>query len=194
MIRLKVRHRWLHIAFASAAVLAVLGTTPNAVAASLPWADDDFPVRVIRQPVTETLKDIAQYLQVTVDISDEIDGTVVDPPVANSAEELFDWICREFDLVWFYDGVVLYVSTSEESGAALVDLQSVSRQSVIDLLNAMALYEQRFIADSKQDVGLMMVGGPPAYRQIVERVVDSMVTRNARLPSVYRGSGTYDSN
>lgn len=152
------------------------------------WQSEPVPIRIVRQPLTQTIRDLAEHLGVAADIYGDVDGTVVSPPAGMTANEMLDWLAREFDLVWFFDGVVLHITGADEAGAALVDLQGVPRKNVLDHLDSMSLRDDRFIARSERDVGMLMVGGPPAYRQIVERVVGLLASRTAQPPTVFRGA------
>ncbi|MCB1969072.1 MAG: hypothetical protein H6851_01510 [Geminicoccaceae bacterium] len=179
------------VAMLASVVIATLSTDGNASAAERSFADwpqSPLPLRILRRPVRDVFADIAEQLDLTLDLSPGVDGIVVSPPKDLSAGRLVVWLQNEFDLVCFYDGVALHVSTKAESAAALIDLKGVGRQRLIETLDEMELNDGRFIAADGPDAGMLMIGGPPAYRLAVERIVEMLASRQARTPVVYRGS------
>ncbi|MEZ5824753.1 MAG: hypothetical protein R3C97_08450 [Geminicoccaceae bacterium] len=125
---------------------------------------------------------------VALDLSAAVRGTVVSPPADQTVDELLRWLETEFDLYCFVDRMALHVAAKSESRSALLDLGGVSRSRLLETLLELDLLDSRFIAADGVDTGMLMVGGPPAYRLAVERVVQSLVSRQTQPVIVYRGT------
>lgn len=146
-----------------------------------------YPVRILRQPLRDVFGDIAGYLDIALDLSPGVKGIVMAPPAGLTVGALLRWLENEFELYTFFDGMALHVAAKSESRSALIDLQGVSRDRLMDTLEELDLVDDRFVARDAADTGMLMVGGPPAYRLAVERVFHSLAARKSQPVVVYRG-------
>lgn len=137
-------------------------------AVEVPWKHSSMVYSAKGKPVRQMLLDIAatQPFSVVVDggVRGEVRGDFNDP-----ARRVFESIVDAYDLVWFFDGSVLYVSAASDSRAEVVQTVPLAPAQALQSLRRLGLADARF--PIRVSRGALLVTGPSRYIDLVSKAV-----------------------
>ncbi len=87
------------------------------------------------------------------------------------ASEFLDKIATLHNLIWYYDGAVLYIYGAGEIQAILINLQYMKAEEVRAMLKELGVEDSRFPLKTTSNDELVMVSGPPRYVQLVAEMI-----------------------
>lgn len=151
---------------AAAAVCA--GASGVAHAAAVPWNERAVSYVSDRRPVKQVLKDVLATqpfpVVITGDIRGEVTGQFNEP-----ADRILGKLAAAYGVVWFFDGSVLYLSSSSDIRSEVVELGALQPGDVEPLLTRLGLLEERFpVRVSRAGV---LVSGPSRYVELVVKAL-----------------------
>ena len=112
---------------------------------------------------------VAQGVQVlcSANVAGSFSGTFKDVP----AGEFLQRLAAMHNLVWYYDGASIFVSTTAESVTTLLDLRYMKAPEVTAMLKELGVEDPRFPLKTASDGELIMVYGPPRYVSLVTEMI-----------------------
>lgn len=75
--------------------------------------------------------------------------------------------CQDMGLIWYFDGLALYVYRQEELGSTLVQLQQLTVDNLVQALRDAELYDDQYPLKARPDAHSFYLSGPPKYIQLV---------------------------
>lgn len=170
----------------------------NAALGELPGANEPYPFLSIGQDIVQTLKYFGQNINVSVSIDKGVSGKVLD--MAHKAKQsanssisppsrltYLTRLGRDHDFVWFYDGVVLYVSSLDTIETKAIALKNNGGSDVMRLLEELRIIQPKFLHRIDKKNAVMIVTGPNKYTELVAKVVASIEEGKRIDLSVLRG-------
>lgn len=139
-----------------------------AAAARPHWPNSSFSYYANEEPLNEVLRNFANSVNTPMDLSAKIAGTVNGAYFAANAEGFLDKITSDFNLLWYYDGVTLYVyNAGERATRQFKASQAGSVSELLDKIERNPVYESRFGITLGKDGRTVIVTGPPRYIELL---------------------------
>ena len=177
------------------AIIAVLAAA-GAAAAPLDLPESPYRYTVIDQDLRSVLQEFGANLGVRMDISAPVQGRVHGRLPELSPRGFLDHLGAKFEFDWYFDGHVLHISAAEENQSRLVDLASVPFDELRQSLEALEIWDERFVVRPHAGAGLAAVSGPPRYLALIEETIAALSGSRVAPPApsgtltIYRGAQT----
>jgi type III secretion protein C len=140
------------------------------------WTKQPYAHYADKEPVVELLQQFASSFGIPAIISNEVTGVVSGQFEETAAKKFLDNISSVHNLIWYHDGMVLYVYHSKEIITSIVDLKSVSPKRLLQALNSLGILNRKYSFRSIANEGIVLLSGPPRYIELVKGVVDMIVS------------------
>jgi type III secretion protein C len=145
---------------------------------------------VLDQELSAALQEFGNNLNIRVTISAEVKGRIRGHMPDLPPREFLDHLTQLYNLQWYYDGLVLYVSTAKEAQTRLLLLSSISFDALKATLDALNISDERYIMRPAPGNGLVLASGPPRFIALVDQTLNGLVAEaQARPRSVEMPSG-----
>ena len=195
---------------ASIAVIPLLmgdGLRPSgwAIAAEPAFAEPTFRYAIIDQDLRDALLQFGSNMHLRVSMSDTVRGRLGGQVYATSPQRFLDLITLENGLDWYYDGYMLYITTTGEGVSKLVKVPAARMDLLRRDLEASGIADARFPLRELPEGNQMLVSGPPHFVELVEQAAAALVPHQrppADTPTsvpadhdnitVYRGTAKQD--
>ena len=168
-----------------AAVLAAL-SLPLAVerpeAAALKMPTTPYRYTVIDQDLPAALQELGSNLAIKVNVSPEVKGRIQGRMPEGTAQEFLERVAANYNLEWYYDGSVLYVTSARENRTQLLVLSPIGFDRLKSALDALQISDARFPIRPAPGNGVVMVSGPPRYVALVEQTLAGLVAEEQARP------------
>jgi type III secretion protein C len=162
------RMSWrMRIAMIGTACIALLMLSP-VQAAEPPWKPSPVAYSAQGKPIRQVLTDIAATQPFNIVVDAGVRGDVrgeFDKP----ARQVFEDIVAAYDLAWFFDGSVLYVSAAADSRSEVVQTSPMNPVLARQALQRLGLIEARFPIRTSR--GALLVTGPRRYVELVSQAI-----------------------
>lgn len=170
---------------ALAAALAALSLPlapkrPEAAALKLPATP--YRYTVIDQDLPAALQELGSNLAIKVNVSPEVKGRIQGRMPEGSAQEFLDRLAANYNLEWYYDGSVLYITSARESRTQLLVLSPIPFDRLKAALDALEIGDARFPIRPAPGKAVVMVSGPPRYVTLVEQTLAGLVAEEQARP------------
>ncbi|MBQ4479523.1 MAG: type III secretion system outer membrane ring subunit SctC [Victivallales bacterium] len=159
---------WL---FLAAFAQAEEPNAPEAAGEGLPWKTETYTLLAREMPLREVLSTFGTAQGISVVMSDWVAGQVSGDFRDLPPQEFLDRITTLYNLIWYYDGAILYIYSDSEITTMLLDLQYMKAAEVRSMLCDLGMEDERFPIKTTSDDELLMVAGPPRYVQVVAELV-----------------------
>ncbi|RDJ04528.1 nodulation protein NolW [Rhizobium grahamii] len=157
---------------------------------------------VLDQELTAALEEFGDNLGIKVNISGDVKGRIRGRIPDLPPREFLDRLTNFYDLQWYYDGLVLYVSASKEAQTRLLVLTSINFDSFKAALDGLEISDERYVVRPASQNGLVLITGPPRFISLVEQTFNGLVAEakaeaaaavapsRASVLMLFRGSST----
>jgi type III secretion protein C len=154
---------------------SVLGVTPR-------WVSKRYQYAAESKPLKEVLRDFASSQGMTLSMSNDIDG-VVAGRFDLKPENFIDMLSRSYGFSWYFDGVVLHVSSAKDVSSRLIKLSSGTTFQLREVLKRMGVMEKSFPIRFDDVANTALVQGPSQYVELVADIAAHVEERSAKLGS-----------
>ena len=171
---------------AAALALAMLAVKPCAVAGGLAGKPFVYDAKEVQLP--DVLRDFAGSESIPIVIADGVTGTV-NAKFSMTPRAFMDLISRSFGLIWYYDGVAIYVYPSSQIQSRLFKLSGTSAGDARTKLTNFGLLDERYPVRfvPVEDGTLAFAAGPPRHIELLEALISALHdTDSAPSPQVTR--------
>jgi type III secretion protein C len=152
----------------------------------IPWQSQTVHVVVDGKDLKDVLHDFASSENVPATISADVRGTVTGK-FDMAPQKFLDTMAATFGFVWYYDGNVLAVDSSDSVTAKAVKLEQASGADLERTLESLHIYSPRFPVTYDVSQGTALVTGPQQYVQLIADVAKQLDQTTAqRAGSVIR--------
>ncbi|NGO54262.1 secretin N-terminal domain-containing protein [Allomesorhizobium camelthorni] len=163
--------------FLSTGIHATLG-----VPLSLP--STPYTYTVLDQDLSAALQEFGSNLNIRVNISAEVKGRIRGRMPDLPPREFLDRLTKLYDLQWYYDGLVLYVSAAKEAQTRMLVLTSIRFDAFKAALDELNISDDRYVVRPAPGNGLVLVSGPPRFIALVEQTFNGLVAEAQARPHV----------
>jgi type II secretory pathway component GspD/PulD (secretin) len=162
----------------------------NAFATEPNWPAGPFRYLVIDQDTKDVLQEFGNITNIPVAVSDAVKGHVRGPLPITTAENFLRQICESQGLVWYFDGLKLYVSAASEIDSLMIPLGPLRMQELSDRLQKLGIADARYPVNATQKADVVLVSGPPRYLALVRQTYEAM--KQALIPRTVTENGVGD--
>jgi type III secretion protein C len=131
----------------------------------------------------ENLRDVLANFGANYDgsviVSDKVNDQVSGRFDLKDPQSFLQLMASLYNLIWYYDGAVLYVFKSTEMQSRLVKLEEVSETELRQALEAAGVWEPRFGWRPDMSERLVYVSGPSRYLDLVEQTAMALEEQHA---------------
>ena len=159
---------------ASVTAAVILGAPYRAFANTPDWFAKPYSYILINQDIRDALKEFGRNLSVPVSLSEKIRGQVRGEVRAETAGAFLTRLAEANGLIWYFDGSVLYVNSTEEFATQIIDAGRANGAMVIEEVRRLSLMDDRFSIKSTPNAPALRVSGPPAFIAMVQQVVSTV--------------------
>lgn len=156
----------------------------SCAAAPLKLPDTPYHYTVIDQDLTAALQEFGANLNVKVSVSQDVKGRVQGSIPEGTAQAFLDRIAAIYNLDWYYDGNVLYVTSAKENRTQLVVLSPVGYDAFEGALQALQISDSRFPLHTTANRGVVMISGPPRYVALAEQTLAGLLAEEQARPKL----------
>lgn len=143
--------------------------------ATLPLPSTSYKYTVLDQDLSAALQEFGNNLKISVNISAEVKGRIRGRMPELSPREFLDRLTDLYDLQWYYDGVVLYVSAAKEAQTRMLVLSSVHFSAFKLALDKLDISDERYPVRPAPGNGLVLVSGPPRFIALIEQTLNGLL-------------------
>ncbi|MDA9465006.1 nodulation protein NolW [Bradyrhizobium sp. CCBAU 53415] len=143
--------------------------------ASLSLPSAPYSYTVLDQDLSAALQEFGNNLNIRVNVSAEVRGRIRGRMPDLPPREFLDRLTALYNLQWYYDGLVLYISAAHEAQSRLIVLNPISFDAFKSALDALNISDERYIVKPAPGEGLILASGPPRFVALVDQTLKGLV-------------------
>lgn len=159
------------LAYSCVTAVFILGAPYQVLANTPDWSAKRYSYILINQDIRDALKEFGRNLNIPVSLSDKIRGQVRGEVRADTAGAFLTKLAEANGLIWYYDGSILYINSSDEFATQILDSGRADGAMVIEEVKRLSLMDDRFSIKYTPNASALRVSGPPAFIAMVQQVV-----------------------
>jgi len=129
---------------------------------------------VINQPLSEFLQMFARDLNLRVDVSPALRGTIRNKAYSGSFAAVLGKVAQVYAVDWFRFNDVYYVSARSEATTRLTRLGALDASEAISILSESGLVMERYPVNQVAGQSTLALSGPPKLLALAEAIVEAM--------------------
>ncbi|WP_283809281.1 secretin N-terminal domain-containing protein [Bradyrhizobium sp. LMTR 3] len=137
---------------------------------------------VLDQDLSAALLEFGNNLNIRVNVSAEVKGRIRGRMPDLPPREFLDRLTNLYNLQWYYDGLVLYVSAANEAQSRLLVLKPISFDAFKAALDALNISDERYLVRPAPGDGLVLVSGPPRFIALLDQTLNGLVAERQARP------------
>ena len=140
-----------------------------------PWPNTPFTYFAEKKPLSAVLNDFALAYNLRLNTSVRLEDKVSGRFNMDNPTEFMNRLSGTFGFNWFTHSGVLYIGDNQDVVTKSISTPAVrSGGNLRQLLSSLGVFDARFGWGEMPEMGIVMVSGPLAYVQLVERTLQSM--------------------
>ncbi|MCP3287939.1 type III secretion system outer membrane ring subunit SctC, partial [Aeromonas hydrophila] len=139
------------------------------LAQELDWLPMPYSYVAEGESLRDVLVNFGANYEVSVVVSDKVNDQVNGQFEHDEPQAFLQQLASLYNLVWYYDGNVLYVFKNSEVQSRLIKLAQTGAVELQQALQRAGIWEARFGWRPDTDNRLVYVSGPPRYLELVEQ-------------------------
>ena len=141
----------------------------SAMAAPIPWKTDKYSHFSDQEPLSDVLKAIASFEDITIVVSPNVKDVVSLHFEEKPAQDLFKELVKSYGLVWYYNKEALYVYKEDEVQTASVSLKNMKPQEFTTALRRLQVLDDSVPWKSSEVDNVIYFRGP---EKLVSAILD----------------------
>ncbi len=165
------------------------GMTASLKSMELDWISTPYSLVAEGESLRNILVSFGANYDASVIVSDKVTDVVSGRFEQSNPLLLLQQLSSLYNLIWYYDGTVLYVFKSTEMQSRLLKLNRVNEKELVNALRQSGIWEPRFGWKPERGGKIIYISGPPRYLELIEQTVaalehQDMLLRETRGDSV----------
>ncbi|KER04896.1 type III secretion system outer membrane ring subunit SctC [Photorhabdus temperata subsp. temperata] len=146
----------------------------SAFSQDLDWLPMPYDYLAKGESLRDVLVNFGANYDASVVVSDKVTDQVNGHFEQDGPQEFLQHLSSLYNLVWYYDGSVLYVFKNSEIQSRLLKLEQTNATELQQALKRSGIWESRF--GWRPDAGnqLVYVSGPPRYLELVDQTASAL--------------------
>ncbi|MBS9422198.1 type III secretion system outer membrane ring subunit SctC [Photorhabdus caribbeanensis] len=155
--------------------LSISGVTiPSAYSQDLDWFPTPYSYLAKGESLRDVLVNFGANYEASVVVSDKVTDQVNGHFEQDTPQEFLQHLSSLYNLVWYYDGSVLYVFKNSEIQSRLLKLEQTNATELQQALKRSGIWEPRFGWRPDPSNQLVYVSGPPRYLELVDQTASAL--------------------
>ena len=150
---------------------APVSPSPVSPASRLPWRTSSYTLMARGMSLPEVLTGFALSQEMGVVIDKDVRGMVSGDFQGLEPWRFLERICAMNNLIWYFEGNVLYVYRAGSMASALVGLKAMRAAEVQRMLRELGVEDSRYPLRTTSGDELVAVSGPPRYVELVTDLI-----------------------
>ncbi len=150
-------------------VLVITAWQRPLMAQELDWVPMPYSYVAEGESLRDVLVNFGANYEVSVVVSDKVNDQVNGQFEHDEPLAFLQQLASLYNLVWYYDGNVLYVFKNSEVQSRLINLEQTGAAELKQALQRAGIWEPRFGWRPDADNRLVYVSGPPRYLELIEQ-------------------------
>ncbi len=150
---------------------SALALAPGAHAAD--WTGKKFVYKAEGKKLAEVFQDFAASQEIPVVVDPAVAG-VVNGSFSSTSERFLSAMTRTYGVIWYFDGVTLFVYPSNVMQSRVFRLRGFGRNEVRDMLASFGMGDKRFPLRYNEVQGTVFVHGPPRHIELVQSAIETL--------------------
>lgn len=130
---------------------------------------------VLDQDLAAVLQEFGNNLNIRVNVSPEVKGRIRGRMADLAPREFLEHLANLYNLQWYYDGLVLYVSDAHEAQSRLFVLNPIAFDAFKSALDSLNISDERYVVKAATGDGVAFASGPPRFISLVEQTLQGMM-------------------
>jgi type III secretion protein C len=160
--------------------LALIANAAHAAPLILPEAP--YSYTIIDQDLTAALHEFGSNLGIKVNVSPEVRGRIQGRLPELSPRAYLDRLSGLYNFEWYFDGLVLHVSSVREAQSRLLALSPLTFDQLRSALDVLGVSDSRYVVRPAPGYGLVLVAGPPRFVSLVEQTLAGLIAEDQARP------------
>ena len=131
--------------------------------------------------VEEVIQGFSNNYRVKVSVSEKIDINVNKSFEAFSARNFLDEFCVLYNLTWYFDGNVLYITSISENTSVMLTLSNITVAQLKEAAKETGIWDERFKWKEIPEQSIVYLSGPPRYVALIQETLKIVDSQRARL-------------
>lgn len=157
-----------------AMIAVTLLTAHTATAAAPPWADAPYSHYAQDRKLDAVLQDFAGSFSLSLNVGPGVKGMVNGRFNARNPTEFINKLASVYGFNWFTHAGTLFISRADDQKTVTVSAAGNGTAQLREALTSLGILDTRFGWGELPEQNLVLVSGPPAYVDLVERTVKSL--------------------
>ncbi|MGQ4274897.1 secretin N-terminal domain-containing protein [Terrihabitans sp. B22-R8] len=154
------------------------------MSAQLHLPDTPYYYTVLDQDLAAALQEFGSNLDLKVNVSGEVKGRIRGRIPELAPRDFLDHLTKLYNLQWYYDGLVLYVTAAKEAQSRLFVLAPITFEAFKSTLDALNVSDDRFVVQPAPGNGLVLASGPPRFVTLAEQTLNGLVAEAQARPRI----------
>ncbi|MCA6219663.1 type III secretion system outer membrane ring subunit SctC [Photorhabdus sp. UCH-936] len=147
---------------------------PSAYSQDLDWFPAPYNYLAKGESLRDVLVNFGANYEASVIVSDKVTDQVNGHFEQDTPQEFLQHLSSLYNLVWYYDGSVLYVFKNSEIQSRLLKLERTNATELQQALKRSGIWEPRFGWRPDPGNQLVYVSGPPRYLELVDQTASAL--------------------
>ncbi|MGV7213424.1 secretin N-terminal domain-containing protein [Bradyrhizobium sp. UFLA05-112] len=130
---------------------------------------------VLDQDLASVLQEFGNNLKIRVNVSPEVKGRIRGRMPDLAPREFLEHLANLYNLQWYYDGLVLYVSDAHEAQSRLFVLNPITFDAFKSALDSLKISDERYVVKAATGDGVVFASGPPRFMALVEETLKGLM-------------------
>ncbi|OCQ54596.1 Type III secretion system outer membrane protein SpiA precursor [Photorhabdus australis subsp. thailandensis] len=146
----------------------------SAFSQDLDWLPTPYNYLAKGESLRDVLVNFGANYEASVIVSDKVTDQVSGHFEHEGPQEFLQHLSSLYNLVWYYDGSVLYVFKNSEIQSRLLKLEQTNATELKQVLKRAGIWESRFGWRPDSNNQLVYVSGPPRYLELVDQTASAL--------------------
>lgn len=156
-------------------------------AAAPPWPPVNYSYFADNSALKNVLADFATTFGLKAEISPQVAGRVTGNFTSATPTEYLNRLAGIYSFVWYVHAGTLHISSASESLVRTLSVPGGNTVAARQALADLGVFDARFGWGDMADQGVVIVTGPPAYVELVDRTLASLPRAgNRRTAKIFR--------
>jgi type III secretion protein C len=137
---------------------------------SLPWKTDTYTTIARSQNIADVLHTFANNQKMNIVVDPSVQGVLSGQFINLSPQKFFDNLVQSYNLIWFFDGVTLYVTVGTQITSSIIQLSYTLPEQLVAVFNDMKFASSNWSIRSLPDEDLIFFSGPPRFVEMMSQL------------------------
>lgn len=162
-------------------LLLILMPATHTEAAQIKWAEKTYSHVSENEDLVDLLRDFCSSQGINVIISERVQGKLSGRFEGYTPEAFLRHLAAAYGMIWYYDGHALHVYRSDELQSRMMELEYVSVQRFMQILEKLDIADERFPLKALDDEGIVYISGPARYVSLVTETAEMLEARAMKV-------------